>query len=526
MYVLIAIFVVIIAGLVFGEVKWGILRTVYNPTKRSHQFISMLAILPCLVLSGLFYAYISDPVSDPVAYPLTQGVNRYNPYIQQFDAFQKGQLFIDYEVSEELNALDNPYDPNQRIGIYYLWDRALYESHYYSYFGIAPILVVYYPYYLVTGNLPSDAFVGLFFMLLITFFVPLIILDLAKRILKKTPLSLLCLAMVAATFGTNVFLAARGVQPYYYIAILSGMAFLAIFLFLFIKGLSSVKFSGFVYLFGAGIAYGLLFLSRVNMAILAIFIIVPSLLFYVFRLTNGKRIIGKKTLGLLSLATPVVITLVFSCWFNDARFSSPWDFGNSYQLTVSDVSKNTLHIKDLGLSIYYYGFQNLELSNQYSYITFTYNTFENYDYFIYSDASMSLLVTPLMIGLLLSPFIIFNRKYSVFLRIIFPAILLGICFVAWLNFSLGGLIFRYTLDLCLIGTLTSTIGLLLIFERIRESRHKWIQYTGGGLLALLFLTSSIVSLQIALITNGNLIVIKESVIAFLETVLPFLNLMG
>ena len=49
----------------------------------------------------------------------------YNPYVQQFDAFQKGQLHIDVEPEQELLELANPYDPAQRQGIYYLWDRAL-----------------------------------------------------------------------------------------------------------------------------------------------------------------------------------------------------------------------------------------------------------------------------------------------------------------------------------------------------------------------------------------------------------------
>jgi 4-amino-4-deoxy-L-arabinose transferase-like glycosyltransferase len=524
MEVFIALFAVIVVGLIIGEIKWGILRKPYDPSKWSHKVISAIVILPCLVLSLLFYVFISSPIYNSVAYPLTEGVNHYNPYIQQFDAFQKGQLYIDYAVDEDLLTLENPYDPIQREGIYYLWDRALYDGHYYSYFGIAPIIFVYYPYYILTGELPSDALVGLIFLLLTTVFVPLIIFEWAKKRAKKTPFSLLCVASIATTLGTNVFLAARGVQPYYYIAILAGMAFLAIFLFLFIKGLFTVTKTRLIYLFGAGVAYGLLFLSRINMAILAGFIILPSLIFFVIKRIKEKSqykfIVG----DLIVLVIPVVATLVFTCWFNAARFSSPWDFGTNYQLTVSDVSQNTLRITDLGPAIYHYIIQNLEISNQYSYIGFTYNTLVNYGHFVYLDASMSIFATPLLLGLLLTPAIIFNGKHPLSRRIIFLLIIIGIIFVAWLNFSMGGLIFRYTLDLCLVGALAATIGLLLIFERILEGKHRWVSYCFGCLLAIFFLASSITSVQIALITNGNLMVIKDSVMAFLKAVLPFVNL--
>ena len=53
---------------------------------------------------------------------------------------------------------ENPYDraARDKAGVWYMWDRALYNGKYYSYFGIAPILTVYYPCQLLTGKLPGD----------------------------------------------------------------------------------------------------------------------------------------------------------------------------------------------------------------------------------------------------------------------------------------------------------------------------------------------------------------------------------
>lgn len=47
------------------------------------------------------------------------------------------------DAAPELAELDNVYDNSERnaSGISYAWDRAYYNGHYYSYFGITPVLV-------------------------------------------------------------------------------------------------------------------------------------------------------------------------------------------------------------------------------------------------------------------------------------------------------------------------------------------------------------------------------------------------
>ena len=68
------------------------------------------------------------------------------------NALEKGHVYLDREVNEKLTGLDNPYDWSQRtkeIGSY-PWDHLLYEGKYYSYYGIAPLLI-FIPYHLATG---------------------------------------------------------------------------------------------------------------------------------------------------------------------------------------------------------------------------------------------------------------------------------------------------------------------------------------------------------------------------------------
>lgn len=43
--------------------------------------------------------------------------NNKDLYMMQTDALAKGQVYLDVEPSEELLALENPYDPEQREGV-------------------------------------------------------------------------------------------------------------------------------------------------------------------------------------------------------------------------------------------------------------------------------------------------------------------------------------------------------------------------------------------------------------------------
>lgn len=81
------------------------------------------------------------------------------------DAFRAGQLHLPEEPTEGLLSLENPYDWSQRsaLGGRILWDHLLYNGHYYSYYGIAPVFLLFLPYNLLTGfYFPSHFAVLLF----------------------------------------------------------------------------------------------------------------------------------------------------------------------------------------------------------------------------------------------------------------------------------------------------------------------------------------------------------------------------
>ena len=75
-------------------------------------------------------------------------------YHQLAVSLTEGHFYLDIEPSEDLMAMENPYDNNQRDAdqVEFQWDTAYFNGKYYSYFGILPVFVYYLPYYLITGQ--------------------------------------------------------------------------------------------------------------------------------------------------------------------------------------------------------------------------------------------------------------------------------------------------------------------------------------------------------------------------------------
>ena len=83
----------------------------------------------------LIFLVPEAPDNEPIKYEKGMDVYSRDPYVQMFDALQKGQTALDIEPSESLKALDNPYDYSERDAnsVNFLWDRAYYKGKYYSY---------------------------------------------------------------------------------------------------------------------------------------------------------------------------------------------------------------------------------------------------------------------------------------------------------------------------------------------------------------------------------------------------------
>ena len=452
------------------EIGEGKLNTPFDLQKRSHRISAACLCLTC-VLIALLLASVLCPSRKETAYPFEYSVASYNPYEQQLDAFLKGQLHIDFKPSDELVELENPYDYYERYwsGAEYLWDRALYDGKYYSYFGIAPILTVYLPYYLVRGALPADDLVSTVFTVMTALFFSLSVIRLCSMSKsKRIPILTVWACAIGGLFATQCFLIMRGEARFYYIAVSAAMAFLSAFVWLFLSGLSikENKISRRIFLALAGVAYGLCFLSRVNSALMGAFLVLPMLWFFVIKDGQSNKFSSVKDIifDLLVLGAPVIAAMAGQMVLNYMRFDSAFEFGTTYQLTVSDISKNKLRLTDLPYAFYHYFLQPLDFTKSFPAAELFYQRFEDYGHFVYVDTGMGLFSIPFFWLLGTSIFTLAERKQSLGRRLTLASLLIGGLAVAWMNFCLGGVIFRYTCDITLVMAIAAIASVVFAHD--------------------------------------------------------------
>ena len=496
--VLLAIFAAA-SGIIYKFRLYKNFETFYDPSRKRHRMAAVLLCAACVFISILMSVLLHINTND-IQYPLKNSVDMYNPYIQQFDAFKKGQLHIDYQPDPRLAALENPYDFNTReaMGIPYLWDRAYYNGRYYSYFMIAPILTLYYPHYIIRGTLPADDYVLRVFAIMTALFFTLSIIKWAGDYTRRLPLTILFVGAGAALFSTQVFLVSRGLNRIYYLATIAGMAYAALFIFLLLCALSTIPGKNRYILFVlSGVAYSLTFLSRMNIALLLAFAIVPAVWFKIIKpnLKDKKNLFAE----LASLGIPVLLTAVFQMWYNKARFSGIFDFGVTYQLTVSDISLNRIRILDIFPAIYHYFLQPL-LFWDFPFITLQWTSLKNYGHYVYVDTNFGLFSIPMFFALFGGVKVFMDKNVQTGFKITLASVLAGILAIAWINFSLAGVIFRYTCDLTLVAAFVSIVIVFYLCDNVSEIRKPavYIYTTAFCVVSLLY------SLFFALSSNDNL----------------------
>ena len=304
----------------------------YGPKNIFHN------ILFLLIVALMVYRCFSVDIHECKTLEYPRDITYESQYIKQFDAFVKGQLHLDVEADAGLAELENPYDRDARdeAGIHYHWDHAYYEGKYYSYFGIAPIFTVYFPCYLISGEIPNDAYTCRMLAVYAVIFSAFAVRELLLFFCKRIHLYLFLT-------GVGAFVSVSGVRmalicsDAYYIPVVSALGCSMAFVFFLFGGLrekSSVPRRIFFVLSSAALA--LTVLSRPTAALMCASLL-PVCLVYVIREKQEKK---KTVYDVCAFALPVSLFASAVMWYNYARFGSVLDFGSAYQLTVADISKN------------------------------------------------------------------------------------------------------------------------------------------------------------------------------------------
>ena len=294
----------------------------------------------------------------------------HNQYDELAQAILQGKTYIDNnDVPQSLIDMDNPYDTTARhltsslTGDTYRWDVAYFEGHYYVYFGIVPLLLMYLPFRaIVDAPFPSAVGVIAFaFIFAIGVFKLLGII--CEKKFKNVSVGTFLLTTLATVNCCGVmFLVKR--PDFYSVPIMTGLAFVVWGIFLWIKGLNTEKLRNLYFVAGS-LCLALSVGCRPQL-VLVCAVALPIFARYFF--TENKITTQKCLINLLVLAVPFVIVAAGIMYYNYIRFGSVTDFGSGYNLTTNDVTRRGFDFGRTGLGIFTYLFQTPQFTATFPYI--------------------------------------------------------------------------------------------------------------------------------------------------------------
>ena len=461
--------------------RWHEYETNFSDTPYKISSVLILILLICVAFS-IFLTLNSTPawLNQKTPYPFNPQDKTEDPYLMLFDAFKKGQTHVDVAPAEELINLKNPYNPEERIGINFYYDYALYKGKYYVYYGIAPLFLAYYPVYYLSGVLPSmnlASFILTVFAVLAFFFA---YKSAVGTFLKRVNLLLFLLSFLAAVFGSLLFVLQADAYRYEF-PVISMHIFFALavcFSFLAYNNVKNRKY--FIYLALAGFSFASILATRPNCLIIAFAFLVPLYLSVLF----DKNINGNlKIKGAASFLIPCIIIFTLMFLYNYARFDSPFNFGQNYNLTGTNPVISThqkLSLSNFFTSAFYYFFDMPEFTAKFPFINpviHSYNLTGSVSYSGPGSQNMGIFSLPVFWALFIWFKNFKTQNGDKIFKIILISVIAASLVTALMGFAFVGYpAFRYTCDIRLALLLLSGLIMLSVAQNFKPDENSKILY--------------------------------------------------
>lgn len=297
-------------------------------------------------------------------------MDHHNQYDELAQAILNGKTYIDNDdVPQSLIDMENPYDTGARhetqqiTGDTYKWDVAYFNGHYYVYFGIVPLLLMYLPFRLIfDAPFPSAVGIMVFAGIFAAGIFSLLELLIKKKFKNVSVGAYLLTAIAFVNCCGAMFLVKR--PDFYSVPIITAMAFVVWGIFCWFKGQQEEKKQKLYYFLGS-----LFFALSVGCRPQMVLVCAVALPIFFNKFFTEKQILNKKGItDLITLAIPFVVVAAGIMYYNYIRFGSVVDFGSSYNLTTNDVTKRGFDMGRTGLGIFTYLFQPPQFTAVFPYI--------------------------------------------------------------------------------------------------------------------------------------------------------------
>lgn len=467
--------------------------------KRWHRLVVVIPLLSLIVLNTVIVGWVNPNT------PLLSG--RSIEYGQNYDADQYSSLFYSLkneslsvlaEPSQELLMLENPYDVSERVyyDASYRHDYALFNNRYYVYFGLAPIITIYAPFFWITGKMPTLIDASLLLSWLAVAMVGLAMCELQRRYAPKANVFALSICCVAAVFasGTQFNLVSASV---YNLAILSFTCYASGSLALgLLASHVSRPFQRRLYYALSGLCFALTAMSRANMIPVVFVMLLPV---YVGDL-RAKR---AHALEAIAFLIPAAALIGIQLLYNAERFGSPFDFGATHQITVTDVHARYVALTDWPQALYYYLFQPTQAMEVFPFLSLNDTTIPAIGHYIYSWRNAGIMIYPLTWAIPLMPLdgLSWQGKQGTLRRerlVVLGLPLIVSIALMLVSFDMGGVHIRYIGDYLLFFSLAGAVSALPVLSRANTPEQKAL-----SLLSVFICVATLVVGSLLLFANGS-----------------------
>lgn len=272
------------------------------------------------------------------------------------DAFEDGRTYINDSPSEELLALENPYDWSQRDGIAYPWDHLLFDGKIYSYYGIAPVLVLFLPYHKLTGYYFPTVWAVWIFGCLGMLFLTKLYLYFMRRFFPKMQTSPVICGLVIMQLITGVWFCFCN-PLFYEIAQISGFVCLTSGAY-FLLSANILGKEGKISLWRLALSATCMSLGVLSRPTLAVYCVAAMFFLWLglkkYMSANEKNKKASAAKFIVCSLLPYVLLGGLQMWYNYVRFGSPTDFGIQYSLTINDFTQSQFHWHFVIITLYNY----------------------------------------------------------------------------------------------------------------------------------------------------------------------------
>ena len=314
------------------------------------------------------------------------------------DAFKAGQVHLLIEPTEELLALENPYDWSVRLAekTPALWDHLLYDGKYYSYYGIAPVLLLFLPYNLLTGYYFPTPEAVLIFGVVGIVFLSLLYMEIIKRFFPRIPVSFAICSLLILQLCSGIMYCFCS-PLFYEIAQASGFAFTMMGLYFLVR--SGVIGKGRISracLVASSFCLATAVLCRPTLALYCVI----ALIFIGFGFfknlasacDDGKKPLLSSVGYLASALTCFAVIGAIQMAYNYMRFGSILDFGIQYSLTINDFTRSQYHTDFVAIGFWNYLFAFPSVRPEFPFVFSNFSTLDvNGYYFVANGNAIGLL---------------------------------------------------------------------------------------------------------------------------------------